>query len=187
MAETIVFPGDFIANQEEFLAGNGTFAQDGEVKAAAVGVVEKDLAKRAVRVKRAKLPVNIERGMVMLGRAKQVSEKTAIISIMPARLNSHRVSAPQGYGILRVTEVKQGFVKSLENELKIGDFVMVKVIEVSPHTILLSIKAPELGVVKAYCAKCRHALVSDGKNLKCQNCGMSGTRKLSTSYGKGVC
>jgi len=185
MNKSIVFPGEFIANQEEFLAGDGTFAEDGEVKAAAVGVVEKDQPNRVVSVKRQKLPTHLKVGDNVVGVVKQVSEKTAVITILPLPADHHRINSSQQYGILKVTDVRKGFVKSLEDEMKTGDFVVAKVTDISPGTVLLSVNSSDLGVVKAYCAECRHALVLEGEKLVCHNCKTSGSRKLASNYGEG--
>jgi exosome complex component CSL4 len=81
-----------------------------------------------------------------------------------------------------VSRVDTGFVKVLSEKFKIGDIVKARVDEIYPFGLELSTADPSLGVVKAFCAKCRQPLHLFGAMLKCLSCGATERRKISSDY-----
>jgi exosome complex component CSL4 len=182
----IMFPGDFIANEEVFLPGPGTFAEQGKVKAAGFGVLEQDMKKREVKiVTPIKTPLTYSSGDVAVGVVGKVRDNVAFIDLIPSEDEKHRFAPSDASAVLRVTEVKREYVKSLTNEIHEGDIVRVKIIEATPYNVSLSIKAPDLGVIKAFCSRCRTPMELEGKTLVCPQCNWKDHRKLSEDYRAG--
>ena len=184
MSEELLFPGDFIANAEEFLPGEGTYVEDGKICSAEVGVAKKDLESREVTVecRGCKTPVMQHRGIEAMGIIAKTSEKAGFIDLFPSEDKDHRFSPINASTVLRVQNIRKGFVKDLRDEFKVGDIVRVKIVEATSDNVVVSTEAPNLGVIKAFCVKCRTPLERDGKELVCPECGWKDHRHLAKDY-----
>ncbi len=186
MSEELLFPGDFIANAEEFLPGEGTYVENGKVCASEVGTVKKDLEKRVVSVecKVNKAPAMQRRGLTVLGVVAKASEKAGFIDLLPTEDEKKRYFPISASTVLRVNNIRRGFVKSLDEEFKVGDIVRVKITDAEPNNVVVSTEGPNLGVVKAFCEKCRAPLVRKGSELVCPVCGWKAHRHMAKDYGE---
>jgi len=184
--QELLFPGDFIADEEMFLAGEGTYAEDGKVKAAGFGVPIKDMEKREVRLKSPVLiPMNYRRGDTAIGIVEKVRDNVAFVELISSEVGNYRLTPSDAPAVIRVTEVKSSFVKSLTNELKSGDIIRARIIEASPYNVSLSLKGDNLGVIKAFCSRCRHPLDKQGDGLICPQCNWKDRRKIASDYRQG--
>ena len=86
-------------------------------------------------------------------------------------------------GIIQVSEIKPAYVRSLRDEIRVGDIIKGKVIEITPFNVIITFKQRGLGVIKAFCSKCRHDLSLKGQILECGNCGNKENRTLGFPYG----
>jgi len=75
-------------------------------------------------------------------------------------------------------------VKNVRDEYKIGDIIRAKIADLRNGEFRLATDADELGAIKAFCAKCRHAMVIESGILKCESCGYKDNRKLANDYRK---
>ncbi len=182
--QKVVVPGMFITVEEEFEAGKNTFEdKDGKIFSAKIGVIEFDEKNRNVSVKeQQKKCVPLDFGTIITGRVVLVKDSIAVISIEKAEKNGEKRIPLHSNAQLLISNVSHGFVKSLQNEFKIGDIVKAKVVGVTKYSIDLSTSFPELGVIKAFCSKCRHPLWLFGRQLKCTKCSAIEKRKISTDY-----
>ncbi len=187
MVEELLFPGDFIANAEEFLPGEGTYQEDGKIFSAEVGLVNKDLEGRVVKVETTsnKTPTLQRKGLTAVGVIAKTSEKAAFIDLLPVEDNTHRYIPIPASTVLRVNNIKRGFVKSLKDEFSVGDIVRVRILEADSQNVVVSTEGIELGVIKAFCNKCRNALDKDDKGLVCPECGWKDHRHLAKDYREG--
>ena len=80
-----------------------------------------------------------------------------------------------------ITKVKQAYTSSISENMRLGDVVRARVVQVRP-SLQLSTAGAELGVVKARCTKCRSFLIKEGGKLYCGECGALEHRKLSEDY-----
>lgn len=185
--DNFVLPGDYLAMEEEFLPDYGSFVDEksGELRSSSLGNFEKDLEKRSVKVKSyPRVPLLQRRGLKVYGRVEDVSDNIAFIDLLPMESQNFRFVPRDTSAILPVSEAKTTYVETLKNEFKVGDFVKVRLTEVTPTTISVSTKDRDLGVVRAYCSKCRHPMRRIGSRLSCENCGSVETRKLAIDYRK---
>jgi exosome complex component CSL4 len=182
-----LFPGDVIANEEEYLPGKGTFADDGHVSAANYGVLDKDEKRReAVVEPLTPEPKPMERGLVVAGVMQQVRDNVAFVQLMPYANGKVRWVAPQDNAVLRVANVRRGYVNSLKDEFLVGDIIRAKIIHVDDDSVVLTTDAKNLGVIKAFCDRCRTKMQLIKGNLECPSCGWKGHRKIADDYGSGV-
>lgn len=187
MPEELLYPGDFIANAEEFLPGEGTYLDDGKIFSSEVGTAKKDLEKRVVTVEptNGKLALLQRRGLDVVGVVAKASEKAAFVDLLPLEDGKRRYVPIPASTVLRVSNIRRGFVKSLKDEFKVGDIVRVRIIEADPYNVIVSTEAPNLGVIKAFCVKCRYPLDKDEKGLVCPSCGWRDHRHLADDYRQG--
>ncbi len=180
-----VVPGEFVAHEEEFMPGFGTYSQDGDVYTSNIGDLEKDVKKREVRVKvKTRIPLFFKRGMTIYGRIAQMTDNIAIVDVLPAKVGQFYYIPRPVTHVLPISEVKRGYVKTMRDEFKVGDIIKAKIIGVDSYTVTLSTRALDLGVVKAFCSSCRSPLVMEKGALKCPVCGSVERRKVSVEYGK---
>jgi len=179
-----VIPGALLGTEEEFLAGPGTFSEKDNIYALLSGELKE--TSRKLEVGQSVLLQKLGVGSVVYGRIENVIEPIALVNVRPVPQKSARYMALPGFCVLHASRVKEGYVKNIHDELKIGDLVRAKVIELREGELVLSTKDPNFGVVKAFCSRCRRALQQEGAGLKCGHCGNKEHRKLANDYRKVV-
>ncbi len=181
--DDIAYPGKHLGSAEEAAPGKGTYEKEHEVYAAAAGRVVREHGEVFVLPK--KEVMQIHPGQIVYGIVADVMEQLALIEIEPLAKGRERFVPPSDYGVLRVMNIREGFVPTAKTEMKRGDVVKARV-EMTKPGIFLSTKGFDFGVVRAYCTVCRHELALSGNALKCTKCGRMDRRKLSKSYGQDV-
>ena len=180
----LVYPGEFIANEEEYMSGPGTYAEDGKVYAGSLGEPCTDSKTREASVcGPIKTPREMHRGLTVFAKIENVREKMAFVTIMPPVTDKYRYVPSAAQSMIRVNNIKRGFVRQVSDDLKTNDIIRGKIIDADAYTILLSTEEPELGVVKALCSRCGNALRKQSMGLACEACGWKEKRKTATDYG----
>jgi len=177
-----VEPGEEVGTEEEFLRGFGTYIEKEKIRSLLLG--EKKIEDRRISVDRPYKYRKIHRGAIVLGRVENVMENTALVSILPIDTKDGRYPKTNDYAGLHVSKVSEGYVKDLKDKMRIGDIIKAMIIEYDIKTgkIGLAMNRPFLGVVKAYCSKCRAPLKRGGDILTCERCGGEETRQISNDY-----
>ncbi|MEM2974525.1 MAG: exosome complex RNA-binding protein Csl4 [Candidatus Micrarchaeia archaeon] len=176
-----MLPGEFVGTEEEYVSGRGTYVDDGRIIATVAGDLHIDSKRRATIIPKEKIP-EIKIGSIVYGRVDEVFESKAFVTVEFSEISTkERVVAMPG--IIMVSEIKPQYVRSIRDELRVGDIVKGKVIEITPFNIVISFKSKGLGVIKAFCSKCRHRLTLKGNMLECGNCGSRERRTLGFPYG----
>lgn len=179
----IVVPGDFLTTEEEFNAGNNTFESDGRIFADSVGIPVFDQKTREVKVEKLSRTTKVvDIGTIVFGKVVVVRDNNLIIELMEAEKDSEPRRLLHSSATLMIRRIGFGFIKSTEEEFKIGDIVKAKVVEVNKYGYELSTADSELGVVKAFCSQCRSPLHVFSGKLKCLNCHAEEKRKTSKNY-----
>lgn len=179
----LVFPGDFLTIEEEYLPGKNTFEEkNGRVYSARIGEMEFNEKDREVIVKPKKEMKLLDVGTIITGSVLLLKDSMALIKILKAEKDNEERIPLNSTAILFISNIASGFVKSIRDEFRIGDIVKAKVVSVTPYSVEVTTTFPELGVIKAFCIKCRNQLELYGRDLKCRKCGSVEKRKISTSY-----
>ncbi len=180
--EGFVVPGDSIAFSEEFASGEGTFEEkDGSVVATRMGKASLDAKARSASVSSLVSTVPLKAGDLVYGKVQDLYDTVALVQFEPAPEKGIYRAASNTYAYLRISEVQRGFVENFRDVLRIGDFVRARIKEVTKMGIYLTMMAPDLGVVKAFCSNCRNPLSFRGRILVCPNCGSKEERKTAQS------
>lgn len=177
------YPGMHIGSAEECIAGKGAYEKDHEIYSAIAGRIIREHGEVCVLPQ--KEIVKLQPGQIVYGMVADVMENLALIEIEPLVKGRERFVAAPDYGVLRVMNIRAGFVPTAKTELKRGDLVKARVEDLK-QGIALSTKEFDLGVVRAYCSVCRHEMAMEGSGVKCGHCGRFEKRKLSKSYGQDV-
>ena len=135
-------------------------------------------------IPKTKTPNSITEGDIVIASITDVRESNARVDIAAAERNLDEEIVNKGNAEIYVSNIKDGFAKSVAEEFHVGDIVRAKVIDSAK--IGLSTVEPEFGVLKAYCSKCKTSLTRNGDELVCSNCGNRERRKLAEGYGKGI-
>lgn len=180
-----VFPGEAVGAIEEYKPGFGTVNDDGTIRATVPGVVGINKEHRMISIiPKTKTPNTITEGDVVIASITDIRESNARVDIVAAEKSIDEEIVNNGNAEIYVSNIKDGFAKSVGDEFSVGDIVRAKVIDSSK--IGLSTVEPEFGVLKAYCSRCKTSLTRSGDGLVCSNCGNQEKRKLAEGYGKGI-
>lgn len=182
--DNFVMPGSFLTVAEEFLPGKNTYEdKEGNIYSAVAGEVEFDNEERVVAVeKKGKTPSLIEAGTIVYGSVMLVKSNVVVLILLKAENEDRESIFHETTGSLIVARVSQDYIKDLTEVFKKGDLVKARVIDVTPYSVELATNSPELGVIRAFCSKCRHELRLFNKDLKCINCGATEKRKIANDY-----
>ena len=183
MENKIVLPGDQISTCEELSPGEGTFEENGVIRAARLGVfsVDKKLKKALVKPLTS-IPVMLKRGDIVLAEVTSVRSNMVIANVIHVIGEKRSISGDTN-GTLHVSEISRGYVKDPSSEYAPGDIIRAKVTQVKP-SVQLATWEKDLGVIKAMCTRCRHPLVRKGNILECENCRNRERRKTAIDYGE---
>ncbi|MDR2944429.1 MAG: exosome complex RNA-binding protein Csl4 [Methanosarcinales archaeon] len=180
-----VFPGDIVSAIEEYKPGFGTVNDDGTVRATVSGVIGINKEHRVISVIPKTKTLNmITEGDIVIASVTDVRESNARVDIVAAEKSLGEEIVNNGNAEIYVSNIKDGFAKSVADEFGVGDIVRAKVID--SRKIGLSTVESEFGVLKAYCSKCKTSLTKGDDGLVCGNCGNREKRKLAEGYGKGI-
>ena len=183
MKHKFVMPGDQLSTSEELLPGDGTFEEDGIIRAARIGTYVVDEKHRTAEVKPASsTPVLLKKGDIVIAKVT-AAKPTMIIAEVLHVTGKNRSISGDADATIHVKEIAQGFIKDASTEYKSEDYVRAKVIQVKP-SVQLQTKDRNFGAIKALCSKCRHTLVKKSHGLECENCGNKEHRRIAEDYGE---
>ncbi|KAA0013349.1 RNA-binding protein [Thermoplasmatales archaeon ex4484_30] len=181
---SIVFPGEKVATAEEVMAGEGTYEEDGIIRASVIGKLKIDRkALKAIVQPLTSMPLLLKKGDTVICEVKQIGDAMVIVRILHVAGIKRQIAGEKD-GAIHISNVSQEFVEDLSKKFRIGDIVRAKIIKAEP-AIQLSTKGREFGVIKAFCTNCRNALIRKTNTLECPVCGRKEERKVTDDYGMG--
>ena len=176
------FPGDKLAVSEEFLPGQHTYDDSGQIRALAVGSVQKDTKNMEISVKPAEVPEIIRVDDWVTGQAESVQANSANVHIY--FLNG-KTTFKDFSGLLTLRGLSGGGRGARRTTpVKMGDIVRCRVFSLLNGIIHLTIDEPDMGVVAALCGNCGKPLLrGSATRAKCDECGNVEERKLARDFG----
>ncbi len=175
--KSIVFPGDVIAKEEEYLSGRNTQDINGNIIATVFGKVEKDEKNLTISIKTQENAIRPKKGDIVYGKIIRVINKDAIVSISGIYING-KIMPVNIEGRIKLPVTNKNMYSHI---ITIGDLVRAKIINIRP--LYVTIFNPELGVIKTKCLICRKELIIKENKLYCTNCQRNETRKIANDYG----
>tara|TARA_Y100000310_G_scaffold345859_1_gene471610 strand:- start:5475 stop:6041 length:567 start_codon:yes stop_codon:yes gene_type:complete len=182
--DDLVIPGNFLAYEEEFMAGAHAFEDDeGNVYADSVGVKKLDSNNHEVSVEKFSRSVKlIEKGSIVYGRVSMVKTNAVLIEVISAEKDGENRTVHNRNASLAISNIADAYVDSIDTMYRAGDIIRARVLDVTSYNIELGSKEEEFGVVKAYGVKSRKPLVLIDNKLRDTVTGDSEERKISSLY-----
>lgn len=182
-----VVPGDFLATVEEFIPNEGVYEEGHNVYSSRTGVVLKDADSKKISVHpKTDTPPVLKKGDIVIGTIDQIRGQIANVDIAAIRGKEDRELSFSGDSIIHISNISDDYVEEIEDELKPADIVRAKVTDMAKNSAKLSIVGDSLGVLVAFCSKCRYEMEKDDSKLKCPNCGSAESRKIANDYRQGI-
>lgn len=181
MSPDLVFPGDEVAIEEEYMGGEGTFSVDGTVYASQVGVLELDDEECIAKVISPNPPNILKIGDIVYAVVADIRNTMATADVV-GKVGTDRTLGGETYATIHVSKISQKYTDDVSKELRKGDFIRAKVTATKP-SLQLTTKDDDLGCIRSLCSKCKTEMVKKGTGLFCPECKYSVPRKLATDYG----
>ena len=173
----VVVPGEVVGVIEQYLPGEGTFVEDGQIISCFLGKLDVQDHKASVfPFKRADLP--LKPGSLVIGRVweSERSQSSVKLFFLWEPLKSRLKSPVLAIMHKRIPENRGALP---------GDIVMAKVVLNTGSDLFISLaRSTKLGVIRAECTKCHKKLNKVGYALICPVCQkVYLDRKISDLYG----
>ncbi|HPM85852.1 MAG: exosome complex RNA-binding protein Csl4 [Candidatus ainarchaeum sp.] len=174
LKEKIILPGEKIGAEEEYVSGENTFVRDGQIFSKTIGKLIINHETKEARIDGKKIE-ELSFGDIIVGKVTLVKESSAVIELISAE-DDKRITGIK-VAQLPIRNVSNEYVKDLKTMLKIGDYIRARIVMSSPLAIDLTTKEKGLGVIKAYCSKCRKEMNFNNNKMVCLECGSIEDRK----------
>ena len=181
MSGKTVFPGEELAEEEEYVASEGTFVKNGKIYASTFGDLVLDEEECTARVETPN-PVNSLKIDDVVYANIEDTRKTMATATALCKEGSRRCISSSTVATIHVSKISPDYTNDVSQEFRKGDLIRARVIGIKP-SLQLTTKDAHLGVVRALCGVCKTELVARGKNLSCPKCRKSAPRKLADDYG----
>ena len=173
-----VSPGERLGVIEEFMPGRGIYVDEGALYSSITGHIVFDIAKRELHIEsRTRQPLIPKEGDVIIGKVTSIQDKTLtgkIIQIRDIQLSTLFT------GIMHISDVSRGYVRTMNDAFKTGDFIRARVISTKNREFHLTTRDNELGVLQAFCSNCGAILA----RMRCTRCNKINKRKMVDVSGR---
>ena len=177
-----VVPGEPLGVIEEFMAGAGTYVDQGTIHSRTIGRTLLDVLNKEVSVYSMGHTLAVPKtGSVVIGQVSEVQNRMATLRIVNV---GKRQLAGFFTGVIYVSDAGPSFVKSMFDVCRAGDIVRAKVISEKNRMYHLSTTDENLGVIYGYCSRCGHFVSFVKQRLQCTVCGRIERRKIASDYGE---
>lgn len=180
----IVVPGEELGVIEEFVPEANCFEEDGVIFSSSWGEVQKD-KKYVISVSSKRklfVPTN---GAIGMGYVSEVRKQTAIIVIPYFKVGSAFNDIKyQPSATLHISNVSDGYVRTMHDALRPGDWVLCRISREDPLAVTLY-GSRHFGVIHAACFQCGKEITGAKirRNLiRCTSCGATQSRFLSVDF-----
>ena len=180
-----VIPGAVLGVGEEFMPGEGAYEEDGIIHSSVAGIVDLDMNKRKASVEaRTDVPPVPREGDDIICEVVEVRPQMVLVELVVKCGNIDRaLSTPSTKGRIYISHANKRYVTKLQNEFRIGDIIRARMRDTNKMPFELSTVGSDMGVLIAYCTKCRHILKKKDSKLECPACGNIETRNMAQDYG----
>ena len=179
---SLVLPGERLGVIEEFIPDSGTYVRDGVIYSKIVGRALMDLLSKRVSVYPLIRDTSVPKeSSIVVGQVGNAQSDNVLVRIF--KIGSKRLSGVFT-GILHISDVRERYVKSMNDVCKPGDIIRTKVISNKNQVSHLSTNDKSLGVVYGFCSLCSNLLEPKRHEMRCPKCGNIEKRKIALDYGK---
>ena len=181
--EQIVMPGDKLGIIEQYLPGEGTYDDNGEIKSSVLGNVKINQKMKVISVESDAKPALLKVGDVVYGQITDIKSQRANVKIDCIKDNARPLALPY-MGAIHISQAKKDYLEKLSDAFRIGDIVQAKVVKITGDNVDLGTVDDDCGVLKAMCTRCRDYMHTTKKQneLQCNTCNKKEKRKISKNY-----
>ena len=181
--EKIVMPGDKLGIIEQYLPGEGTYDDDGDIKSAVLGNVKINQKMKVISVVSDAKPALLKVGDTVYGQITDIKPQRANLKIECMKDNGRPLALPY-MGAIHISQTKKDYLEKLGDAFRIGDIVQAKVVKITGDNVDLSTVDEDCGVLKAMCTRCRDYMHTTQKKdeVQCNTCNRKEKRKVSINY-----
>ena len=181
--EQIVMPGDKLGIIEQYLPGEGTYDDNGEIKSSVLGNVKITHKMKVISVESDAKPALLKVGDVVYGQITDIKPQRANVKIDCIKDNARPLALPY-MGAIHISQAKKDYLEKLSDAFRIGDIVQAKVVKITGDNVDLGTVDDDCGVLKAMCTRCRDYMHTTKKQneLQCNTCNKKEKRKISKNY-----
>ncbi|MFH1721596.1 MAG: exosome complex RNA-binding protein Csl4 [Candidatus Altiarchaeota archaeon] len=179
--EEDAFIGDYIGTIEEFMPGPGTFVdEEGKICSSAIGKKKIDGKNHSASVE-ANIPHELAIGDIVYGEV--CAFRKNLVTVIVKKIKGYKNDVDIKTAIF-ISQISDSYVENPEEAFGVGDLVKAQVVKMETGLIDISTKG-ELGVVLAYCKRCRTPMERTEKfkdRLECPACNHREGRKIAKDY-----
>jgi len=181
--ETILLPGDYIATSEEFIAGEGTYEEEGKIYSAVMGKLKLHRNEMLAEiVPMVSSPVRIETNDIIIGRVAKIVKGYVFVDICYKRGDDREVTG-DNYARVHISNISNEYIKDTTQAFSENDIIRARVTRTDP-SLEISTAREDLGVIKSTCHSCGNTFQCKDGKLVCDDCDIVLKRKLSSDYGE---
>lgn len=179
----IVMPGDKLGIIEQYLPGEGTYDDNGDIKSSVLGNVKINKKKKVISVESDAKPALLKIGDMVYGQITDIKPQRANVKIECIKDNARPLALPY-MGAIHISQAKRDYLEKLSDAFRIGDIVQAKVVKITGDNIDLGTVDADCGVLKAMCTRCRDFMHTTQKDneVQCNTCNKKERRKVSRNY-----
>lgn len=186
MSHRTVFPGEEIAEEEEYVASEGTYVRNGKIYASAFGELTLNDTELTASVSAPNPVVVLKNGDIVYASIDDV-RKTMASATALFKEGVDRSISSSTVGTIHVSKITPDYCADVSQCLRKMDLVRAEVIGTQP-SLQLTTKGPHLGVIRALCPECKKVMKIKNGGLVCPKChGQPAPRKLADDYGDVEC
>ena len=191
--DNLMFPGDNLSTEEEFVSSRNTFIDNGNIHASVIGkTVVKDGTIMVESI--SKEIKSFYRGMYVLGEITDDLHTIVFVKIENFKKDKDvYISFKSGKIIMKshAPNNRQRHDGHSENKTEykpfgIGDIILARITFDDKDVYTLDCGSSELGVVHSKCALCDASLQLIDNVLHCSNCELDISKKTSIMYNNSV-
>lgn len=181
--EQIVMPGDKLGIIEQYLPGEGTYDDNGDIKSSVLGNVKINQKNKVITVESDAKPALLKIGDIVYGQITDIKPQRANVKIECIKDNARPLALPY-MGAIHISQAKKDYLEKLSDAFRIGDIVQAKVVKITGDNVDLGTVDADCGVLKAMCTRCRDYMHTTKKEneLQCNTCNKKERRKVSKNY-----
>lgn len=186
--EKIVTPGEFLGVIEEFTPGKNCYEVDGQLISESWGTV-KTTSEHQLKITPVKRIFVPRKGTIALGIVSELRRQSANITLTHFKMGYERKFQSIKYSIptmLHISNVSDRYIRAIHDGVRPGDYIICKILSTHPDNRVSLFGSHDLGVISAICYSCGQEVnrVVKRNLIRCNNCGATQNRVLSSFFGK---
>lgn len=182
----MVFPGEYIAEIEEFQAGNNTFVLDGTIRSSVLGKKEYDYKRRTIKIDSINSQELPKIGDVVMGFVEMLFG--SMISVKLFSVNNKLFTA----GLSAIASVRTGnnkgwnrgrYNRKPKSIYRIGDIILGQITSLMNSSIHIAVDGTNFGLLYSLCLICGGNTVKINNGVKCIECSTYEEKRVANDYG----